>query len=168
MKKKIANLAGPILFISLALFFNALIIKISMGETHADTITNDMTAQNEQAIVENISANNNYYLNTVGYIIGDNNQYVINESTEDGKKILPIHLTNEQKVLVHNRNIDDTYHVCIVAKIVDDDYNVEFIDAHTDKAEIDSDRVTMHRFLIGGVCMFVLGIYAFAVKENNK
>ena len=71
-------------------------------------------------------------------------------------------------MLVHNRNTDDTYHVCIVAKIVDDDYNVEFIDVHTDKAEIDSDRVTMHRFLIGGVCMFVLGIYAFAVKENNK
>ena len=168
MNKKLADLAWPIIFISLVLFFNALIIKIGMGSTHDDTITKDMASQNEQTIIENISYNNDYYLNTVGFVIGDNNQYIINESTEDGKKLLPIRLTNEQKALVRNRNTDDTYHVCIIARIIDNDYNVEFIDASTDKDLIDYNRIIMYRYLIGGICMLILGICAFAFKENIK
>ena len=168
MKKKFASLAWSILFVSIVLLFNAILIKIDITSNHFDVITEDMTEQNEQTIVDNISSNNDYYLNTIGYVIGDNNHYLINQSTKDGKKLLPIHLTDEQKKLVSKRNTDDIYHVCIIAKVIDDDYNVEFIDACTDKELVDSNRIVMHRFIIGGICMLMLAICAFAFKEDNN
>ena len=59
-------------------------------------MSNEIAEQNEQTITTNIEQSNSYYLNTVWYIVEDKStKFVLNESTENGIKNIPVNLTSD-------------------------------------------------------------------------
>ena len=112
------------------------------------TVSNEIAEQNEQTITTNIEQGNSYYLNTVGYIVEDKStKFVLNESTENGIKNIPVNLTSDQTDTIEYKNNDKTYNIGILAKVVDANYNIEVVSATTDKDIVD--KLKTERFVFG-------------------
>ena len=90
------NFTGSLVTITIVALIFFIRVCMDISNNHFRTVSNEIAEQNEQTITTNIEQSNSYYLNTVWYIVEDKStKFVLNESTENGIKNIPVNLTSD-------------------------------------------------------------------------
>lgn len=130
---------GSLVTIAIVAFIFFICACMDISNNHFRTVSNEIAEQNAQTITTNIEQGNSYYLNTVGYIVEDKStKFVLNESTENGIKNIPVNLTSDQVDTIEHKNKDKTYNIGVLAKVIDANSNIEVVSATTDKDIVDN------------------------------
>ena len=160
---------GSFVEITIVAFIFFLYTCLNINDDHFKKVSNEIAEQNAQTITTNIEHGNSYYLNTVGYIVEDKStKFVLNESTENGIKTIPVNLTSDQVDAIEYKNDDKTYNIGVLAKVVDANSNVEVVSATTDKDIVDKLKTERLVFGITTLVMFILSIASILTHGEDS
>lgn len=161
------NFTGSLVTITIVALIFFICACMDISNNHFRTVSNEIAEQNAQTITTNIEQGNSYYLNTVGYIVEDKStKFVLNESTENGIKNIPVNLTSDQVDTIEYKNNDKTYNIGILAKVVDANSNIEVVSATTDKDIVN--ELKTERLVLGITTLVALSLSIASILAHGK
>lgn len=161
------NFTGSLVTITIVALIFFICVCMDISNNHFKTVSNEIAEQNAQTITTNIEQGNSYYLNTVGYIVEDKStKFVLNESTENGIKTIPVNLTSDQADTIEYKNNDKTYNIGILAKVVDANSNIEVVSATTDKDIVN--ELKTERLVLGITTLVALSLSIASILAHGK
>lgn len=161
------NFTGSLVTITIVALIFFICACMDISNNHFITVSNEIAEQNAQTITTNIEQGNSYYLNTVGYIVEDKStKFVLNESTENGIKTIPVNLTSDQVDTIEYKNNDKTYNIGILAKVVDANSNIEVVSATTDKDIVN--ELKTGRLVLGITTLVALSLSIASILAHGK
>lgn len=161
------NFTGSLVTITIVALIFFICACMDISNNHFRTVSNEIAEQNAQTITTNIEQGNSYYLNTVGYIVEDKStKFVLNESTENGIKNIPVNLTSDQVDTIEYKNNDKTYNIGVLAKVVDANSNIEVVSATTDKDIVN--ELKTERLVLGITTLVALSLSIASILAHGK